>query len=141
MKEQHTTQIVLPSGKVIEVIYVAQGVEASDSVSVPSLGHGPVTDGTALHCCPSCTSDLVYPVWWDEADDGRWSVERRCPSCEWRHTGEYTQDVVDAFDDVLTDATETMLRTLREVSEARMATDVDNLIMAIHADLILPMDF
>ncbi|MBI2684111.1 MAG: hypothetical protein HYX33_01760 [Actinobacteria bacterium] len=140
MKEQHTTQIVLPSGKVIEVIYVAQGGAAPDSTPTIGAPHE-VDNGAALHACPNCASDLVYPVWWDEADDGRWSVERRCPSCEWRHTGEYNQDTVDAFDDVLTDATETMLRTLREVSEARMATDVDNLIMAIHADLILPMDF
>lgn len=152
MKAQHTTQLILPSGQVIELIYVSQGAEA---LATPVPTANPVTtggsrvpepellpaDGLSLECCPECEGTLVYPVWWEEADDDAWAVERRCPCCEWRGVGEYPQDLVDAFDDALTDGTETLLRTLRELVRANMADDVERLVTALDSGLIQPMDF
>jgi hypothetical protein len=146
MKANHTTQLILPSGQVIELIYVSQGDDTSDDLT-SLLGDAPEADfvgetgDVTLHCCEACGSDLVYPVWWEEVDDETWAVERRCPSCEWRHIGEFRQGAVDHFDDVLTDGTEALLRALRETARTNMADDVDRLVAAIHGGHIQPMDF
>lgn len=146
MKANHTTQLILPSGQVIELIYVSQGDDTSGDLT-HMLGDAPEADlvgetgDATLHCCEECGSDLVYPVWWEEVDDETWAVERRCPSCEWRHIGEFRQGAVDHFDDVLTDGTEALLRALRETARTNMADDVDRLVAAIQAGHIEPMDF
>ena len=98
-------------------------------------GHG------EMHLCPSCTSGLVYPVAWEERHDDRWSIERRCPNCEWRETGEFGQDDVETFDDVLNEGTEDLLVALRNFARANMESDVERMIDAINLDLIEPMDF
>lgn len=145
MKAQHTTQLILPSGQVIELIYVSQAGEQAASVATTSRVPDPELlspgDVPSLECCPECTSTFVYPVWWEEVDDESWAVERRCPACEWRGIGEYPQAMVDAFDDALTDGTETLLRTLRELVRANMADDVERLVSALDSGLIQPMDF
>ena len=62
---QYVRKVTLPSGKTIEVVSFEQ---------VP---------GTAadLHICPVCTSELVYPVAWEEAGPTNWEVSLRCPNC------------------------------------------------------------
>lgn len=141
MKSQRTTQIVLPTGEVIEVIYVSDDSHdlAAEVATVDVESER--TGDLPLHLCPECKGDFVYPVSWEEAPRDRWTIERRCPSCEWCATGDYEQDRVDAFDDVLTSGTEEMLRSLREVAAAGMADDVERLVMAIQTGLIEPMDF
>jgi hypothetical protein len=146
MKANHTTQLILPSGQMIELIYVSQGDDVADDVtrtlgSLPEVELVGECSDVTLHSCEQCASELVYPVWWEEVDDETWAVERRCPSCEWRHIGEFQQVAVDQFDDVLTDGTEELLRVLRETARTNMADDVDRLVTAIHAGHIQPMDF
>jgi hypothetical protein len=94
-----------------------------------------------LHICPSCSSELVHPVDWAPASDRRWTVELRCPDCEWAGTGTYTQDVVDRFDEVLDDGTESVLDDLQRLMRANMEEAVEAFIAALWADLILPEDF
>jgi hypothetical protein len=98
-------------------------------------------DHGEMHLCPSCSSGLVYPVAWEERHDDRWSIERRCPNCEWRETGEFCQDDVESFDDVLNEGTEDLLVALRNFARANMECDIERLIDAIQLDLIEPMDF
>lgn len=142
MKSQRTTQIVLPTGEVIEVIYVRDEEEAPPTPGrLLAQLEAERTARLPLHVCPECKGELVYPVAWEEAQNDRWTIERRCPSCEWSSTGVFDQDRVDAFDDVLTSGTEEMLRSLREVAAAGMAEDVDRLVAAIQTGLIQPMDF
>lgn len=94
-----------------------------------------------LHLCPSCAGELVYPVAWEQRVGERWRIERRCPECEWRASGEHALAEVDAFDDVLNDGTEALLCTLREAARASMEADVALLVAALAADALLPMDF
>lgn len=94
-----------------------------------------------LHICPECAGGLVYPVAWEQRRGQRWRIERRCPDCEWRGSGEHSLREVDAFDDVLNDGTEALLMTLRQETRANMEEDVHRLISALHADALLPMDF
>jgi hypothetical protein len=154
MKGYRTKKIALPGGKIIEIVYFSEsaeaGVETVDTLgavvdvrdSDADLDAILVDDGVSeLHVCPSCDSDLVYPVSWEERAGDAWRIERRCPNCEWRHAGEFSQDEVELFDDALNDGTEDLLVSLRNFSRANMEADVESLIDAIHMDRIEPMDF
>lgn len=156
MKGYRTKKIALPGGRVIEIVYFSEPGEAGGEaheveaaaeaaerhhVDVTTADAGADAEALELHVCPSCEGDLVYPVSWEERDDDSWSIERRCPNCEWRHVGEFSQDEVEVFDDALNDGTEDLLVTLRNFARANMEADVERLIAAIHGDLIEPMDF
>lgn len=154
MKGYRTKRIVLPGGRVIEIVYFSDPVEAGSLASAgaattaeTAVEHAPEpvlpdsADGGPLHVCPSCAGDMVYPVAWEERDDDRWRIERRCPNCEWRDAGEFDQATVEEFDDVLNDGTEDLLTILRDVSRANMTADVERFIDAIQLDRIQPMDF
>ena len=95
----------------------------------------------ALHVCPACDSELVYPTDWSPADRKRWSVERRCPDCEWTGGGVYSQAVVDRFDEALDNGTELLLDDLNLLSRANMQEQVDRFVGALWTDDILPEDF
>ena len=151
MKGYRTKKIALPGGKVIEIVYfsepngdavAAPGVEVEIEEADPGLDEFSRDElALDLHVCPSCESDLVYPVSWEERAGDSWRIERRCPNCEWTHTGEFTQDEVELFDDVLNEGTEELLVNLRNFARANMEEDVERLIEAIRLDRIQPMDF
>lgn len=151
MKGYRTKKIALPGGRTIEIVYfydehedfeaaapggdqltAERDAPATEPLAAPALG---------LHECPECSGDLVYPVKWEERGESDWYIERRCPSCEWRHEGEFSQDAVEEFDDILNDGTESLLTGLRNLSKSNMADDIERLITAINEDRILPMDF
>ncbi|MDX6645495.1 MAG: hypothetical protein QOK40_1222 [Miltoncostaeaceae bacterium] len=160
MKGFRTKKVTLPGGKVLEIVYFHEAAEdetASSTAAVQDLPqhYSAVVDDvdaeaeyaattaepTDLHVCPECAADLVYPVEWEEHKGDRWRLSRRCPSCEWSGTGEFDQDSVDRFDDVLSEGTEALLTNLRSMVRANMEEDVERMIAAINADLILPIDF
>jgi hypothetical protein len=99
------------------------------------------TQGSDLHLCPSCRSDLVYPTDWSPASMRRWQVELRCPDCEWHGTGTYDQKVVDRFDEALDRGTEAVLDDLKLLARANMEDHVERFVDALQADHILPEDF
>jgi hypothetical protein len=148
-----TRKISLPGGRVIEIVYfsdpaedaadraaaaVRRALEEAEDAEVAAGGAG---TPLPLHVCPSCSSDLVYPVAWEESTRSGWEVERRCPNCEWRHVGEFGDGDLSRFDEVLNDGTETLLIALRDTTRANMEAAVERLIDAIRLDLIEPMDF
>lgn len=151
MKGYRTKKIALPGGKVIEIVYFSEpeGDEVAVEATVTdALDHddplallGLDDEESELHLCPRCAGDLVYPVSWEERSGDLWRIERRCPNCEWSHTGEFTQDEVELFDDVLNEGTEELLVSLRNFARANMEEDVERLIEAIRLDQIEPMDF
>jgi hypothetical protein len=96
---------------------------------------------TALHVCPCCDSELVYPTDWAPANRRRWHVELRCPDCEWAGGGVYAQEVVDRFDDALDAGTELLLDDLNLLARANMEEQVSRFLDALRADQILPEDF
>jgi hypothetical protein len=153
MKGYRTKKIALPGGKVIEIVYFSEPAGEEETADGPAhAGHDDAVEPEAvltetgedlldLHICPSCDSDLVYPVSWEERAGDTWRIERRCPNCEWRDVGEFSQDDVEHFDDALNDGTEDLLVSLRDFARANMEADVERIIDALRRDRIEPMDF
>ncbi len=143
MRTYQTKRIALPGGKFIEIVVF--GDEHVDHPHAPAEQNDSVvataTEQSELHICPECESDLVYPVGWEERRGDSWEITLRCPNCEWWHTGEYHDEVVESFDDILNDGTEELLSSLRSFARENMEADVERLAEAIHCGLIEPMDF
>jgi hypothetical protein len=97
--------------------------------------------GEGLHVCPACHSELVYPTDWAPADAQRWSVALRCPECEWRGGGIYSQEAVDRFDEALDLGTHALLDDLGLLARANMEEQIDRFLDALWADRVLPEDF
>ena len=91
--------------------------------------------------CPACTSDLVYPIAWDEADESRWEVSLRCPNCEWSATDVFEEQAILRFDETLDHGTEALVDDLRQLTRANMEEDVERFVNAIAAGHVLPEDF
>ena len=126
-------RVMLPSGKTIEVVYFP-----GDEVGGEAGASAPTR---ALHVCPECSSELVYPLSWQEAGHTSWELELRCPNCEWEHVDVYEQEVVEVFDEELDEGTEALVRDLRRLAHANMEDEVERFIKALQADAILPEDF
>jgi hypothetical protein len=131
-RQQFVRRVVLPSGKTIEVVYYEQA----------SRDHGSMTASpTELHVCGGCSSELVYPIDWEEAGSVHWQVTLRCPNCEWVGTGVFEQQVVERFDEQLDRGTEALVRDLKRLVQANMEEQIDRFVDALRAGLILPEDF
>ena len=124
--KRYVRKVTLPSGKTIEVISFDDDL-------------GPAQRD--LHVCPECDSQLVYPVAWEEADQGRWDVSLRCPNCEWDVTDTFEEELIQRFDETLDRGTEALVADLRTLARANMESDVERFIDALHAEYVLPEDF
>jgi hypothetical protein len=116
-------RIVLPSGRRIEIV-----TYTDDAVR-------------QLHLCPSCGSELVQPVAWNETDDERWDLVLECPNCYWAESGTFTRLQVEQLEERLDEGLAAMLGDLQRLSQANMSGDVDRFLSALNADMILPEDF
>jgi hypothetical protein len=138
-------RIVLPSGKTIEVVYFESlAAEAASTGAAPVEAPAPQPQKGAerdLHVCPECSSELVYPVAWEEADETHWSITLRCPSCEWGEDGIFAQDCCDRFDDELERGTDALTRDYKRLMTANLAEEIERFAQALDVDAILPMDF
>jgi len=123
--KQYVRKVILPSGKTIEV------------VSFDDLAPA----GEDLHVCPECSSQLVYPIAWDEADRASWEVSLRCPNCEWCATGIFEEEIIQRFDDRLDRGTEALVSDLRQLARANMEDAVERFSFALYAGHVLPEDF
>ena len=94
-----------------------------------------------LTLCPCCDRDLVYPVDWEPAGRHGWSISLRCPECEWRGEGVFSQEVANRFDDSLDTATQKVLDDLQELTRKNMESQVNRFVKALGEDWILPEDF
>lgn len=146
-EDHQLKRIVLPSGKTIEVVYfesLAADAEAPAPVDVPieaPLAQPDVDVERDLHVCPGCSSDLVYPVAWEEADESHWSITLRCPNCEWGADGVYPQDHCDRFDDELERGTDALTRDYKRLMTANLADEIERFSQALEIDAVLPEDF
>jgi hypothetical protein len=132
----YVKRVALPSGKTIEVVYFKDADLAEPSESEPT-----VEPDRDLHVCIHCASELAYPTTWDEAGPESWEVEIRCPECEERRTGIYTQHAVEAFDEELDAATDALMADYRRMMRANMAEELELFVAALQAGAILPEDF
>ena len=94
-----------------------------------------------MHVCPCCGSKLVQPVEWFEQGGGNWHVELRCPECEWRGRGSYSQKEVDGFDERLDTGARELIEDLKAVTRSNMEAEIDAFSVALTTDRILPEDF
>jgi len=119
-------RIVLPSGRTVEVIRFndAPGVETRE-----------------LHVCPTCESDLVQPISWNEAPDGRWDLTLECPNCGWFESGTFERGQVENLEDRLDDGLSEMIADLQRLTQANMTAEIERFSAALQANLILPEDF
>lgn len=147
MKSYQTKKIELPGGKFIEVVVFGdQHIEASSNnheahTTVTTEMTADTKTARDLHVCPECSGELVYPVRWDERTGESWEITLRCPDCEWWHTGEFADDAVDEFDEILNDGTEQLLESLRTFARVNMEEDIERFVKALAIGLIEPMDF
>jgi hypothetical protein len=126
-RNQHSVRrIVLPSGRTIEVVRFHEVEEAPRH---------------ALHICPACQCELVQPVAWSEASDGRWELLLSCPNCWWETEGVFDEEQVLALEECLDEGLAEMLRDLQRLTQANMADQLERFAAALRADLILPEDF
>ncbi len=131
----YVKRVVLPSGKTIEVVYF-KDVADQDS-SFRTLAE----PDQALHVCTACSSELVYPTGWEEAGRDRWRVQLRCPDCEDRREGIFSQSTVEAFDQELDAGTEVITAGYHALCRDNMAVEVDLFMAALGSGAILPEDF
>jgi hypothetical protein len=131
-RPRSTEQVILPSGKAVEVTYL---------LDQPEHAARPVDPEFNPHICGSCRSGLVQPVEWEPAGTSHWQIQLRCPECEWGGTGVFDSETVARFDEELEAGTEQLLADLHTVSRANFEAEAERFAAALHADLILPEDF
>lgn len=98
------------------------------------------TQRSNIHICPECTSHMVYPTEWHELNES-WSLKLRCPGCEWRGKGVWSQEEVEYFDDILNDGTDMLIDACEALSAANFEEYVGMFADALRNDHILAEDF
>ena len=138
MAEFQVKRITLPSGKVVELVYLQTG-----------WGRPPADDPAApenvrirrIELCPQCGSDRVHPLDWREVEDMRWELDVRCPDCRWTASGVFDQPEVERYDDVLLAGAGDLTEELDRVTRENMAEILERFRAALDADAIQPFDF
>jgi hypothetical protein len=138
----YTKRVVLPSGKTIEVVYFkdVDDPRAEEPVS-EAAGSPPAEAHQELHVCIECTSELVYPVEWDEAGPENWNVLLHCPNCDVYREGVFTQANVEQFDEELDRGGDALARDYKRLMRANMTDEIERFVGALEAGAILPEDF
>jgi hypothetical protein len=140
---RYVKHVVLPGGKTIEVVYLKE----TDLPPLPrdeaqeASEHPPAEPHQDLHVCIECSSDLVYPVRWEESDLENWSVQLHCPNCDIYRECIVSQDTVELFDEELDRGADAVTRDYKRLVHANMAEEIERFVGALNADAILPEDF
>jgi hypothetical protein len=139
----YVKRVVLPSGKTIEVVYFRE--DETDEPFPAELHeiqeHPPAEPHQDLHMCVGCTSQLVYPVQWEESGSDNWSVLLHCPNCDVYREGVFTQETVELFDEELDRGADALARDYKRLMRANMADEIDTFVGALNSGAILPEDF
>jgi hypothetical protein len=118
-------RIVLPSGRSIEVVRFHEDEGAPRD----------------LHVCVTCNSQLVQPIAWAEAGEGRWELTLECPNCGETEAGAFDQEAIERLEEHLDDGLAEMLDDLQRLTQANMTSELERFAAALQAGLILPEDF
>lgn len=95
-----------------------------------------------LHVCPRCSSTLVQPTCWEQAEDrSHWRLWRRCPECEWHCDEVHGEAEIDAFDEELDLGTQALASVLKSLEHENMQFVLETFSAALDADLISADDF
>jgi hypothetical protein len=143
----YVKRVVLPSGKTIEVVYfkeldeVLENTQPSGEEAPKAPVLPPAEIHQDLHVCMECTSELVYPVQWEESGPENWSVLLHCPNCDVYREGIFSQETVECFDEELDRGADVLARDYKRLMRANMAEEIDRFVGALRADAILAEDF
>ena len=91
--------------------------------------------------CVDCECEMVYPIDWEQADGSHWRVTLRCPNCEEITQNVMGEDLIEKFDCLLDRGTDSLVRDLRNLTHANMATEINAFVDALHEGHVLPEDF
>ena len=139
MAEFHVKRIQLPSGKVVDLVYLQAGWEQRAASGQ--------ADASArirvrrIELCPHCGSDRVHPLDWREVENLRWELDVRCPDCRWTGGDVYEQPEVERYDDVLLAGAGDLTEELDRITRVNMAEHLERFRAALDADAITPFDF
>ena len=135
MSEFHVKKITLPSGKVVELVYLHPPAE-------PEVRPAPTpAELRQIERCPECESGRVHPVDWHEVDERSWRLDLRCPDCRWQAADVFMEAEVERYDDVLNAETDMMIDELDRITRENMADHLERFIRALEDDGIMPIDF
>ncbi len=139
MAEFHVKRIQLPSGKVVDLVYLQAGWEQRAASGQ--------ADASArirvrrIELCPQCGSDRVHPLDWREVENLRWELDVRCPDCRWTGGDVNEQPEVERYDDVLLAGAGDLTEELDRITRVNMAEHLERFRAALDADAITPFDF
>ncbi len=119
MSEHGERTIILPDGRVVQVLYTTPAVPV---VRVPRRAD----------VCPDCCSDLVQPVAWTPAPAGTIKLTRRCPECEWSGASLFDEGEIALFEESIAGATDVLVSSLARLVSEREAFDAA--LAALHRD-------
>ena len=138
----YVKRVLLPSGKTIEVVYFRETEPVDEAPDALRTTNDPVAEPHQdLHMCLECSSDLVYPVQWEESGSENWSVLLHCPNCDVYREGIFTQDTVEVFDEELDRGADALARDYKRLMRANMAEEIERFVGALGTGAILPEDF
>ena len=138
----YVKRVLLPSGKTIEVVYFRDGGPVDEAPQAARTTDDlPAEPHQELHVCMECSSELVYPVEWEESGDENWSVLLHCPNCDIYREGIFTQHTVEIFDEELDRGADALARDYKRLMRANMAEEIDRFVGALDSGAIVPEDF
>jgi hypothetical protein len=138
----YVKRVLLPSGKTIEVVYFKESAPIDEAPqALRHIEEPPAEPHQELHVCIECSSDLVYPVQWEESGTENWSVLLHCPNCDVYREGVFTQDTVEVFDEELDRGADALARDYKRLMRANMSEEIDRFVGALATGAILPEDF
>jgi hypothetical protein len=139
----YVKRVLLPSGKTIEVVYFREqgAVEEAVAAAPRRTEDPPAEPHQDLHVCFECSSELVYPVEWEESGDENWSVLLHCPNCDIYREGVFTQNTVEVFDEELDRGADALARDYKRLMRANMSDEIERFAGALASGAILPEDF
>ena len=135
-------RITLPSGKVVEIVYLAPAPQTvTAGADMAQMPHVELPHVRRIELCPACGGDRVHPLDWHEVSDMRWQLVVRCPDCRWRTSDVFEQPEVERYDDVLAADTDRLIEVLDRVTRENMTEQLERFRRALEHDAIEPMDF
>ena len=137
----YVKRVVLPSGRTIEVVYFKDAEVDPLELEADAPQQPPAEANQDLHVCIECSSELVFPVQWEEAGPQNWTVLLHCPNCEVYREGVFAQDNVEQFDEELDRGADALARDYKRLMRANMAEEIGRFVSALDSDAILPEDF
>ena len=96
---------------------------------------------SALHVCPRCRGDFVFPVDWEATSQKEWRMTVRCGECDDERELVVPNAEAARFDEVLHRQQAAIACAAERLDRERMASEVEAFVSALAADLVGPDDF